>query len=336
MIILADASLPQLEALFPPPFILKKYQHQEQIPELLSNVDILLCRSTLKVTAQILKAHSLRCVATASSGSDHLDLNFLQQQGILILDAKGCNAHAVADYMSATLAYLMQSHIINGNNAGIIGLGAVGTAVDYRLKQAGFEILYYDPWRNAIDTERKYSTLTELTQCDLLCIHANLHDNLPYPSRHLLNAQFIKQLKPGSILINAARGGIVDECALLETAPYLIYCTDVYNNEPFINSKIIEKATLCTPHIAGHSIEAKLNAVSTISQKLHAYFNIPFSGLLSSPPLIPSVITQANWQKTVLDLYNPIEETSYLKKAKDKTEAFLELRQKHQFRHDFL
>jgi erythronate-4-phosphate dehydrogenase len=137
------------------------------------------------------------------------------------------------------------------------------------------------------------------------------------------------------VIINASRGGIVNEDELLNTKKNLVYCTDVYLNEPDINKNIINYATLCTPHIAGHSIEAKHNAVLQISQKLRCEFN--FDTIDKPQSVMPSsqIAPNEDWQSYVLSLYNPKYETIKMKNAPDKKMAFKSLRKLHNFRHDF-
>jgi len=139
MNILADATLPGLDEAFPAPFNLSRYTNPAKIASLLPKQDVLFCRSTLKVDSTLLKNHHLHYVATASSGTDHLDSFWLASQNIQIIDAKGCNAQAVADYVVACLAYLSQQHLIYGTKAGIIGMGLVGARVNARLQAAGFQ-----------------------------------------------------------------------------------------------------------------------------------------------------------------------------------------------------
>lgn len=326
--ILADESLPLLTKLFPKPFTLTPYQTSAQIPNLLPTHDILLCRSTLRVNASLLNNSTIQCVATASSGIDHIDETYLKQHHITLLDAKGSNARAVADYVVATLAALHRLGKPVGTAAGVIGVGEVGSRVVKRLQAAGFHVICYDPFKYS------HGELIDLIHCDLICLHPNLHASQPFPSKHLLNADFLNQLKPGVVIINASRGGIVDEDALLASCKPIVYCTDVYQNEPSVDPRMIDFATLCTPHIAGHSIEAKQNAIIQISQKIHQHY-----GLISPPFDLPMAIPHAelsdHWQDLVLSIYNPKDDTDRLKIAADKKNTFLIQRQAHQFRHDF-
>ncbi|WP_454780618.1 NAD(P)-dependent oxidoreductase [Legionella sp. WA2022007384] len=337
MNILADASLPGLSQAFPKPFNLTEYHHPDEISQLLPGQDILLCRSTLKVNQSLLKNHCLQYVATASSGTDHLDHFWLRTQNIQVIDAKGSNAQAVADYVVACLSFLEQKHLIHGYKAGIIGLGKVGTKVAARLQAVNFETITYDPLKAVREpTAFQSCSLDELYDVDLLCIHAELHSNPPYPSANLINKNFLDQLKPGCIIINAARGGIVNEEELLHSSKPLIYCTDVFLNEPKIDKRVIDNSTLCTPHIAGHSLEAKYAAVAMVSSILHQIAGLALPHFAA--PALPQILCFEKdklWYETILEIYNPLEETLALKQAADKKTAFVNVRKNHQTRHDF-
>ena len=337
--LLADVSLPCLSEAFGPPFVITRYQNNSEIPGLLPGKEILLCRSTLPVNQGLIGDYPLKIVATASSGSDHIDSTYLAECGITLQDAKGCNAVSVADYVVSCIAYLKTSLAFNGRKAGVIGAGVVGTEVAARLTAIGFEVIRYDPPKALRDPCFKSAALSDLFECELLCIHANRHNTLPYPSMNLLDEAFFKQLRPGCTIINAARGGIVNEEALLKKSNSLIYCTDVYTNEPRIDARVVEMATLCTPHIAGHSIEAKKRAITLLSEKLHAYYQL-------SPPPPPEEIKKPeltltpsdSWEAIILSLYNPYPETQQLKKTKREDNwvaTFENIRKAHNTRHEF-
>lgn len=141
MKILADAALPNLHQWFTEPFTLATYKNQQELFDLVTHQDILLCRSTIQVNETLLSNSTIHCVATATSGTDHIDLDYLKKRNIRLLDAKGCNANSVADYVTASLAFLQQHRLLKGNKAGIIGVGEVGKRVIKRLAAAGFEVL---------------------------------------------------------------------------------------------------------------------------------------------------------------------------------------------------
>jgi len=336
MRILADSSLPGLDLAFPDPFILSRYSDINELSGLIDKQDILLCRSTLKVNKDLLKNHILRYVATASSGTNHLDHSLLESQNIQIIDAKGSNASSVADYVLSCLVYLDQHRLILGKKVAIIGLGEVGSRVSERLEAAKFQIFQYDPLKAQKEKSFQSCELEDLYEADIICIHAELHNHKPYPSFNMIDEHFLSQLKKGCVIINAARGGIVNEEAVVHNPRLLRYCTDVYLNEPSVNKQIIDKSILCTPHIAGHSVEAKYAAVIMVSEKLHQLLGLPIP-TYALPKKIKNYSSQEDksWQEQVLSVYNPAEESLVLKRAQDKEQAFLTLRKSHQKRHDF-
>lgn len=332
--ILADANLPDVAQVFHP-LNVTLFTDNNSLLEHIPFHDILICRSTLKVNEQLLKNTPVRLVGTATSGTEHLDKNWLEANQIRYMSAKGANAHAVADYVCITLAWLNKNKGWWGKKAGLIGCGKVGNKVKYRLESLGFSVYTNDPWR-CDETNFKHHPLDALLDCDVICIHCDHHENLPYPSHHLLNQDFLQQYKTNGILINAARGGIVDEAALLESIHCENYCTDVYNNEPDINTHLLKSCMLATPHIAGHTIEAKYNAVIMLAQQIFEYLNIrPTHPLLKvSFPEINVNSKNPEWIDKVLSIYNPGLDSQALKISCDIAQDFKRIRKAHNFRHD--
>ena len=332
-----DGSLNQgVSALFHPEFQLTPYHDEQDLAALIVKQDILLCRSKLKVNQALLAQSNLKCVATASSGTDHIDGEYLNKKHIKLLDAKGSKARSVADYVLSCLAYLNMSKTLLGTRIGIIGLGAVGTQVQARLRSMGFEVLGYDPLRAESEPGFESVSFEQVLQADVLCLHANLHDGPKHSSRNLINAKSLSMMRPGAVILNAARGGLVDEQALLSHGDHLSYCTDVYDHEPDISEKLIQFARLCTPHIAGHSIEGRKAMLTMAIEKIHRYFGLAMPMNSDPHPLIkPPIASFLNWQQLLLGLYNPELETKALKQANNLRETFLSLRQAHGLRHDF-
>ena len=332
MKILVDASLPDLSQWFPKPFELTPFHQLDEVKAMLPGHQALVCRSTLRVDASLLADTQLQYVATASSGTDHIDHAYLAECNIRLFSAKGCNAPAVVDYVTSTVAWLAQHQYLRGSRVGIVGVGHVGTQVRDRLQSLDYEVMGFDPYQAQLNPQ-DYGTFEDLFDCDLLCIHANLHCDAFYPSKNLFNNDVLRCLKPGVAIINASRGGIVNETDLLAAMSSITYCTDVYLNEPRINPCIVDRATLCTPHIAGHTIEGKLNAVIQISAQLHQHCNLPSCHLKVVSPRIAS-LPKETWKTRALRAYDPYQETRLLKQSVDKTKAFLTLRHAH-LRNDF-
>jgi len=328
--IIADASLPDLTRYFKTPeFKLSTYDADTLHPKLQDNT-ILLCRSTLQVNQALLENTTIRYVATASSGSCHLDKVYLESKNIAWMDAKGANQEAVTDYMLCLFSYL---DISLHQRIGIMGMGHVGSLLCQRLQTLGFKVIAYDPPRADHDATFDSASFDAFCKADVFCIHAEYHNGEYHPTHHSLSHAFFDAIKPGAIILNAARGDIIDELALLTHPKPLTYCTDVYSHEPSPNPAILARAALCTPHIAGHSIEAKRRAVYFAAKAIYQVRSLP-------PPKAPDILTMppmslnSNWQRHYKGLYNPIHDSKLLKSAKDIKTTFLAARKKHQQRHD--
>ena len=235
MQILADASLPNVQRHLGVSFELTLYNNHEELLAKIGQAEILVCRSTLKVSKELLASTKISCVATASSGTDHIDKTYLSAKGIRLIDAKGTNSSSVCDYVFASLALLTKLSLAKVQKIAIIGSGEVGSLLSARLKQFNFTVSSYDPTKALRNKSFISCDLQEIYAADLICIHADLHNNLPYPSLDLFNHEFLARLQKGTIIINAARGGIVNEKDLLANNNDIVYCTDVYCFEPQIN-----------------------------------------------------------------------------------------------------
>ena len=333
MHILADHSIANLETYFPPPFTITRFIDSKDIPILAKDHSILLCRSTLKVNALSIQDYPFTYIGTLSSGMDHLDMPYLHGLGTAILHAKGCNAVSVVDYTTSVLAFLQVHENIKCNKLGIIGAGSVGRAMHTRFTQLHLPHILYDPLRSSTDTCFDSCSLETLYTCDIVCVCVNLHDEDPYPSRNLINKGFIQNMRQGAVIINTGRGELVDEKAIIQTKK-ILYCTDVFHHEPNISKAIVDYATLCTPHIAGHSVEGKTNALMLISKQLHALYALPLPKVLEPNIDFTPASLPKDWQKYVLAHYNPYRETQVLKNASHSSETFLTLRTQH-LRHGF-
>ena len=328
--LLVDSHIPYIDEYFSRYFDISYYQDIAELHQNIQGHDILISRATTPIHENLITGSQLKVVATASSGYDHVDHQALKKRHIEFFSGHGANANAVCDYVTSTLAYLLHHKILSNPKIAIIGYGAVGKKVYNRLHQLEFELGVYDPFINDIPNE---ITIHDLSTFDVICLHPSYHQINPFPSHQMIDLKFLESLNSNTCIINAARGKIVDEEAILNPSFKGIYCTDVYWNEPHINPKIIERALLCTPHIAGHTIEGKRNITKIISEKIHQYFNlIPQATKNFEIQSHPTPLSK--WQTEALTLYNPENESQSLK-AYFSAQEFLRLRRAHTFRHDF-
>lgn len=235
-------------------------------PQRVHEADALIVRTRTKVDSSLLAGSKVRFVATATIGYDHLDTDYLTANGIGWTACPGCNAQAVCDYVEEAISELQLP--VCGKIIGIIGIGHVGSLVRDMALRKGFEVMENDA-PNGIGY-----TLDEIVRkCDLLTLHVPLTMTGEYTTYHLLDERRLSLTKPDVCIINAARGGVVDEQALWQSGRQ--YVLDTWENEPHIGAKVVEHAALASYHIAGYSAEGKWNASKMVVDALCRYFGLP-------------------------------------------------------------
>jgi erythronate-4-phosphate dehydrogenase len=239
--------------------------------EHVQDADVLLVRSITRVDRALLEGSRVRFVATATSGTDHLDLPWLAQQGIAVAEAAGSNANAVVEYCLASLAELVLRGDIRlaGRSVAIIGFGQVGSRLHAAFQKIGIEALVCDPFveaeslRAGRQSRVQFCSLDEALQASVISLHTPLTRSTAQATWHLLDSARIEALPAGTVLINAARGAVVCNQSLLarlQRSNDLHCILDVWENEPQISTALLHHVALGTPHIAGYSVEAKASA----------------------------------------------------------------------------
>jgi erythronate-4-phosphate dehydrogenase len=248
--------------------------------------DVLVVRTVTRVDSALLAGSNVRFVATATSGTDHVDLEYLERAGIGFAAAGGCNARAVAEYVLSGLCAVVQQQDLDlrGKHAGIIGYGHVGTMVEKLLQACGINCLVNDPPLQARQPEdRTWHDLGEVLEADIVSLHVPLVRVGDHPTLNLVDSEFLARLGSDVIFINTSRGEVVDEaalCAFLDANPHAAAVLDVWRHEPKINTGLLTRTRVGTPHIAGYSSDAKLRATCMVYEQLRA-----FLGVTTAPPL---------------------------------------------------
>ena len=241
-----------------------------------ADADILLVRSVTKVNRQLLEGSRVRFVATATSGTDHVDQDWLQQNGIGFASAAGCNADAVVDYVLAALDSLGErdGFSMEQRKVGIVGYGQVGSRLYRRLTALGVACVVSDPFKTVPGDNLSFDEL--LAQSDVVTFHTPLTDTGDYPTRYLLNRERLQALRPGTLLINAGRGEVVDNNALkerLQTTADITAVLDVWDGEPALDPEVLELVAIGTPHIAGYSLDGKVRGTAMIYDAACDFFD---------------------------------------------------------------
>ncbi|APX93928.1 4-phosphoerythronate dehydrogenase [Halomonas sp. 1513] len=266
----------------------------------LAGAEALIVRSITRVDASLLEAAQragarLRFVGTCTIGTDHVDQAALAARGIDFASAPGCNAEAVVDYVLSSLALLAEREetALDRRRVGIVGAGNVGERLYRRLTALGLDCRRCDPPRAEAEPGERFHGLGELCEwADVLCLHTPLVRSGAHATHHLLNAERIAALKPGTWLLNAGRGDCLDGAALsqrLATAGDLRVVLDVWEGEPGIDATLRQRVDIATPHIAGYSLDGKLRGTQQIYAAALRRFGLParlsIDDLAPPPPL---------------------------------------------------
>ena len=245
--------------------------------EELTDADALMVRSVTKVNEALLSGKNVKFVGTATAGTDHVDDAWLAQAGIGFSAAPGCNAIAVVEYVFSSLLMLGErdGFALKDRTVGIVGVGNVGGRLQKRLEALGIRTLLCDPPRADRGDEGDFRALDELVeQADVITFHTPLFKDGPYKSLHLADEALIRRLKPGTILINACRGPVVDNTALLkclEEGQDLSVVLDVWEPEPDLNVALLNRVDVATAHIAGYTLEGKARGTTQVFEAYSAF-----------------------------------------------------------------
>ena len=229
------------------------------------DADVLIVRTRTRVDASLLKNTRVRMICTATIGFDHIDTAYCAAHGIRWMACPGCNAQAVCDYIEAAIEEVRsQISDFRSQTIGIVGVGHVGSLVAKMAERKGLRVLLNDPPKGI------GVSLEEIARkCDIVTFHTPLDES----TYHLCDAAFLGKCQSGTLIINAARGGVVNEQDLLQSGhPYIL---DTWENEPHIDPEVLQKASLASMHIAGYSVEGKRNASQMCLDGIAAEFGLP-------------------------------------------------------------
>ncbi|MBA2929086.1 4-phosphoerythronate dehydrogenase PdxB [Pseudomonas sivasensis] len=276
MLIVADENIPLLDAFFQGFGEIRRVPGRSLDRATVEQADVLLVRSVTNVNRALLEGSKVRFVGTCTIGTDHLDLDYFKQTGIQWSSAPGCNARGVVDYVLGSLQTLaeIEGADLNQRTYGIVGAGEVGGRLVKVLKGLGWNVLVCDPPRQIAEGGDYVSLAQIIEQCDVISLHTPLTKSGNGSTWHLFDRQRLEQLKPGTWLINASRGPVVDNAALREVLlerEDLQAVLDVWEGEPEVDVDLADLCVLATPHIAGYSLEGRQRGTAQIYQAFCAY-----------------------------------------------------------------
>ncbi|MDP4174028.1 MAG: 4-phosphoerythronate dehydrogenase [Bacteroidota bacterium] len=281
-----------------------KLMHGRKIDrQALSDADALIIRSITNVNEELLKGTPVKFVGTATIGTDHIDKGYLRENGIAFSSAKGCNADAVAEYVYSAMFHIMgkKGLTLKDKTLGVVGIGNIGSRVVRLGKVLGLNVLENDPPLERKTKEKGFVELKEVLSADIITFHVPLNLGGEDNTYHLLDKEKLSLIKKDAILINASRGPVIDNEALLELKKkndYISVALDVWEKEPGFDQRLLKTIEIGTPHIAGYSLEGKVNGTEMIFKALSSYLK---SGLSFNPelPIVPDqqITLKANASK---------------------------------------
>lgn len=288
--IVADDRIPFLRGVLEP-FAEVVYLPGDAIdPAAVRDADALLVRTRTRCDAALLAASRVKLAVTATIGCDHFNIPELDHLGIAHFNAPGCNAASVAQYLAAVLTAARRP--LAGKTLGIVGAGEVGRRAAAVGKAFGMRVLLSDPPRARREGEAGFSDLKTIArEADFISFHTPLTRTGCDPTFHLANDAFFEECRRRPYLINAARGGVVDEAALQKAMNAGLLsgaALDTWENEPVPAPETLGIVQWATPHIAGYSADGKANGTTQTVRTVARFFH--FSRLLewrTPPPDVP-------------------------------------------------
>lgn len=286
--------------------------------EAMRDADALVTRTRTRCDAALLDGSRCRFIATATIGIDHIDLDYCHARGITVANAPGCNAPGVAQYVLASVLRWLQSRYpgrpLTDFTIGIVGVGHVGSIVERWSRELGLKVLLCDPPRADREGGDGFVSLARIARdSDIVTFHTPFATTGPYPTFHLCGKAMLDSCTGRPLIINSARGPIVDTPALLsalEVGTVSDVVMDCWENEPRISSELLQRAFIATPHIAGYSREGKIRATAMSVHSLCRYFDLPEPRM---PEQVPPTAAAHVTPESILCSYDPLRDTATLK-----------------------
>lgn len=337
MKIVVDNKIPFIKGVFEP------YAEVVYLPgksidrDALHDADALITRTRTKCTKSLLENSSVKHIATATIGFDHINIPEVESLGITWNNAPGCNAASVGQYVSCALHTLGTD--LEGKTLGVVGVGHVGSIVARLGEALGMKVLRNDPPRQERGEEGFVSLEELLESSDVVTLHVPLESEGKYPTVGMADERFFAAMRKGSFFFNAARGEAMVSAHLrsaLKKGHISAAVIDVWENEPDIDRELLDMAHIGTMHIAGYSTDGKANGTAASVQAVAKVLGI--DALKNwRPDTIPEPLEKAkinftSLAETLLHTYDPRRDSGLLK---NNAGSFEELRGSYPIRREF-
>lgn len=319
MKIVADSHIPYLDPAVVPGATLVKCDVITSAH--VRDADALLVRTRTRCDADLLRGSAVKFVGSATIGTDHIDADYCHRHGIVVANAPGCNAPAVAQWVLSVVGHWLKSRGIAGASGltmGIVGVGHVGSIVARWARQLGFEVLLNDPPREAQgDDSEQFVSLGELQErSHIITFHTPLTREGEWRTWHLCDDDFLQRAQRCRLLMNAARGPVCSTQALLRFNGDL--AIDCWEGEPEVDARVLERVFVGTPHIAGYSRQGKQRGTRMVLEALarHTGQRVVLEHIDAPAQGAVHVTMQR-----IIDSYDPLADTARLKAEPQAFEA---------------
>ncbi len=273
--IVADENIPRVKEAFSSIGNVHLLDAESIKPEVCAQANVLLVRSVTRVHEGLLRQSQVTFVGSATAGFDHVDRSYLKERGIPFVHAPGSNADSVVEYVLTALLRLhaLKMRALTGLTLGIIGCGNIGGRLGRRAPSFGLRVLKNDPPLAKAGHPDFVDLETVLTRSDILTLHVPKSPE----TYHLIGDAELRSMKPGAWVLNTSRGDVIDNQALkraLKAGEIDAAVLDVWENEPVPDPELLQKVTLATPHIAGHSVDGKLQGTIVLYEAVTQHFQV--------------------------------------------------------------
>ncbi len=298
MRIIADDKIPYLKGVLEK-FALVEYISGAKIKaQHVRNADALIIRTRTICNAELLTDSGVSFITSATIGHDHIDKAYCESNNITWTNAPGCNAESVNQYVTAAILEWAseKAEHLTGKTIGIVGVGNVGSKVARTAALLGMKVLLNDPPRARREGKEGFCSLDEIIrEADIITLHVPLNRNGTDKTYNLIDLKLLKNAEKRPLVLNTCRGEVTDSSGLITALNdnLISDCIiDCWENEPDINTELMDKAFIATPHIAGYSRDGKANGTAQSVQALAKHFGLPLTNWRPEhiePPMIKDI-----------------------------------------------
>jgi erythronate-4-phosphate dehydrogenase len=263
MKIIIDDKIPYIRGVFEEVADVVYLPGPKTTPEVVKDADAIITRTRTNCNEKLLGGSTVKFIATATIGYDHIDTDYCEKAGIKWTNAPGCNSKSVEQYIASALMVLAETHHLQLKDLciGIVGVGNVGSKVANVCQILGMKVLLNDPPRERAEGSASFVSIDKIKdEADIITLHVPLNINGEDATFHLGNETFLSSLKRKPFLINSCRGEVIENNAVksaLKSGQLAGFVCDCWENEPDIDLELLVLTALATPHIAGYSKDGK-------------------------------------------------------------------------------